>query len=162
MLYQNVSNRADHLLEQGQFHLTGSQPQDAVLCLQEATRLYPLNAEPYTLLGKILAMQGDHAAAAVSLRRAAALAPHAWENHALLGASLCTLGRHREAILCYRRAIPLNAQNLELYARLAQLLGTIGKNRGGVSDLGAGKSTHGGKRRRMDGDGTCVPLSARL
>jgi Flp pilus assembly protein TadD len=127
MSHQNISTRVDLLLAQGQFYLAGSQPHDAVACLQEATHLHPLNAAPHTLLGKIWAMQGDHAAAAASLRRAATLTPHAWENHALLGASLCALGRHREAVLCYRRAIPLNAHNLELYACLAQLLGTVGK-----------------------------------
>ena len=121
------TNPADLLLAQGQSYLESSQPQDAIACLQEATHLHPLDAAPYRLMGKIEAMQGNHAAAASHLRRAATLAPHAWENHALLGACLRTLGRHHEAVLCYRRAIPLNGQNLELYACLAQSLGTVGK-----------------------------------
>ncbi len=91
---------------------------EAFVCMQEAVRLMPGDAEAHSNLARNLKDQDRLTEAEASLRRALTLKPDYVSAHGNLGLILGEQGQHTEAIKSYRRALEIQADNAVLHSSL--------------------------------------------
>lgn len=107
--------------------------QEALLCMQNAVRLLPGDAEAMNNLGATLQRQRQPEEAEVAIRRALVLRPGYAEAHMNLGNSLHSQRRHTEAEACQRQALAINSD----YAKAHMALGVILQEQGRLTEATA-------------------------
>lgn len=78
-----------------------------------------MDAESYSLLGKINAQLGDLEAAVHCLQESVRLQPNSPQVHSMLGLGLSKLGRFSEAEACLNTALQFNPANVQVILELA-------------------------------------------
>ena len=108
------------LTQSGQIERAGSLMDRGIVACPESGELHNFH-------GKILAVRGDHAAAAASFRKACTLAPGSAENRLNLGHTLIQLGEVDEAIANYEKAVWFDPQLFDGHVAMADALQRQGR-----------------------------------
>ncbi|RQH47543.1 tetratricopeptide repeat protein [Okeania hirsuta] len=119
---QSVSSNLDKLLRQGRALADAGKYQKAITIYQQAARLDPKNAQIYSGIAYLEALQGNFQAASQFYQQAIAIEPHKADFQYGLGYSMAKLENYQAAVEAYRRASLLDRNNVNAHLGLGAAL----------------------------------------
>jgi tetratricopeptide (TPR) repeat protein len=120
------------------FPTTGPNSDDAELFYKRAIAIDPRDPEPHANLGRLLAQEGDSAAAFAELDSAARLNPQLAATYEAWGEAKVWAGDYKGAIPKYRRALELDPTLASAYIALANSYLNDGDTTEAINQFGPG------------------------